>query len=521
VLPQMPSTLPAPRPRRSRARLLVRTGVGTLLVLVVLLGAGATAVWTGARTDTAGEVSFTRPLAVPPFADSMVDDEGRRVFDLRLQTGTTDFGAGQVSETWGINGSHLGPTLRAQRGEQVLVHVTNDVGETTTLHWHGMHLPAAMDGGPHQLIEPGSTWSPTWEIDQPAATLWYHPHLHGETAEHVQRGLAGMFLLDDPAADPGLPDTYGVDDVPLIVQDVAFTDDGQLSTATPSFSATGFLGDTVLVNGTAGAYHEVTTETVRLRLLNASAARIYDFGLVTAEGTGREVALVGTDGGLLPAPVQVERVRLSPGERAEIVVTMTAGEELVLRSSPTDLGADAFTQRFAGGDDTLDVLQLRAADRLRDSPALPDRLAPAPGLEEADATVTRTFRLGGNDINGLEMNMARIDEVVTVGSTEVWEVTNGVGTPHNFHVHDVQFQVLDVDGRAPEPVAGGWKDTVYVAPGSAVRLLMRFADHIDPDSPYMFHCHVLRHEDAGMMGQFVVVEPGQAAGTVDGGHHHG
>ena len=178
----------------------------------------------------------------------------------------------------------------------------------------------------------------------------------------------------------------------------------------------------------------------------------------------------------------------------------------MLRSFSPDLGADFFSERFAGGDDTLDVLQLRAADTLAPSPALPDRLAPGPALREDDAVTTRTFRLGGTAINGQDMDMNRIDEVVRLGTTELWEVTNADGIPHNFHVHDVRFQVVDVDGAAP-PELSGWKDTVYVAPGSVVQLLMRFTDYADPESPYMFHCHLLRHEDSGMMGQFVVVRP--------------
>ena len=180
-----------------------------------------------------------------------------------------------------------------------------------------MHLPAAMDGGPHQMIEPGGIWFPSWQVDQPAATLWYHPHLHGETAEHVYRELAGMFLIDDPDAAPALPRNYGVDELPVIVQDKSFTDDGQLDERAPLLSPTGFLGDTVVVNGTIGPYAEVTTETVRLRLLNASNARIYDFGLVGPDGRPHDFVLVGTDGGLLPAPVPAERVGLSPGERRD------------------------------------------------------------------------------------------------------------------------------------------------------------------------------------------------------------
>lgn len=500
-----------PRRRRRRWPALLALALAALALPVARAAVGVLSAPAPAAT-----VEFTRPLAIPPLAESRIDEAGRRVFDLRLQPGTTDFGRGSPAGTWGVNQSYLGPTVRARRGEQVLLNVANDLGEATTLHWHGMHLPARMDGGPHQVVEPGEQWSPSWTVDQPAATLWYHPHLHGSTAEHVYRGLAGMFIVDDdhPAATD-LPQHYGVDDVPVIVQDKSFTDDGQLDDAAPSVGATGFLGDTVLVNGTAGAYREVTTERVRLRLLNASNARIYDFGF----DDGREFGLVGTDGGLLPAPAAMSRVRLSPGERAEVVVAVRPAEDVVLRSYPPDLGADWWNRRFAGGNDAFDVLQLRPADRLEPSPPLPARLASPPGLDPDDATTTRRFELGGTDINDRDMDLARIDETVTVGDTELWEVRNAVGTPHNFHVHDVRFRVVDTDGRPPPPALSGWKDTVYVAPGTTVRLLAQFADYTDPDVPYMFHCHLLRHEDSGMMGQFVVVAPGQRAGTPPG--HHG
>lgn len=501
-----------PRRRRRWVRWLVLV-VGALLALPLLGLAFVATQWFGSLTNTAGEASFARPMAIPPLADSTVDARGRRVFDLRMQAGSTDFGQGRPTETWGFNGSYLGPTLRAERGERVQVNVTNDIGQTSTVHWHGMHLPARMDGGPHQVIEPGATWSPNWRVDQPAATLWYHPHPHGATAQHVYRGLAGMFLLDDPEADAlDLPDRYGIDDLPVIVQDKAFTRDGQLDDAGSLFANTGVLGDTILVNGTVTPHQDVRTERVRLRLLNASNARIYNFGFADDQ----QFELIGTDGGLLPAPVTMDRLRLSPGERAEVVVTMRPGQDSVLRSYPPDLGADAFQERFSGGDDTFDVLQLRAADLLEPSPPLPVRLASAPALDDADATTTRTFRLGASDINDRDMDPARIDEVVTVGDTEVWEVRNAAGTPHNFHVHDVQFQVLHLDGEPPPPELSGWKDTVYVTPGSTVRLIMRFTDYADPNVPYMFHCHLLEHEDAGMMGQFVVVRPGQQPGRLAG-----
>jgi len=499
-----------PPRRRRRRRLFI--GLVTLLALPALAAAVLAGLWIERPIDATRDPEHAgeRALAIPPLADSRVED-GRRIFDLAASEGTTDFGLGDgETETWGFNGSYLGPTLRASRDEEVQVNVTNRLEETTTVHWHGHHLPAAMDGGPHQPIEPGETWSPHWQIDQPAATTWYHPHPHGETADHVYRGLAGMFLLDDPDNAPdGLPTEYGVDDVPLIVQDKSFDSDGQLDDDEPMFSPVGFLGDTVLVNGTADPYLDVTTEHVRLRILNGSNGRVYNLGLHDS----RPFHLVGTDGGLLPEPHSTTRVQLSPGERAEIVVRMEPGEIALLRSHSPDLGTDPWNNRFAGGADSFDILQLRAADTLTESPDLPDRLADAPHLDPDDAAVTRHFRLGGSNINGLKMDMSRIDEVVELDTTEIWEITNPGGTPHNFHVHDVQFMVLDIEGREPGAALAGWKDTIYARPGTTTRIALRFTDYTDPDIPYMFHCHVLRHEDRGMMGQFVVVEPGHTAGT--------
>ncbi|MBX6722388.1 MAG: multicopper oxidase domain-containing protein, partial [Dactylosporangium sp.] len=408
-------------------------------------------------------------------------------------------------------------TLRARRGEQVVVNVHNALDETTTVHWHGMHLPARMDGGPHQPIRPGSTWSPTWRVDQPAATLWYHPHPHGRTEKHVYRGLAGMFILDDPATGArDLPREYGVDDVPVIVQDKRFTRDGQFAAGHRFFNDLGILGDTLLVNGTVGPYLDVRTERIRLRLLNGSTARVYNFGFAD----DRPFALVGTDGGLLAAPHTTRRVTLAPGERAEIVVTVRPGERIVLRSYPT-----AGVERFVGGSDEFDVLQLRAADRLDASRPVPDRLVDVPRLDPAHAAQTRLFRLSGHQINDQSMDMGRIDAVVTRDTVEVWDIANVHGTPHSFHVHDVQFQVLRVDGREPPPQLRGWKDTVFLPPGTSMRIIARFADYADPATPYMYHCHMLYHEDNGMMGQFVVVAPGQRPQLPSGGpdhhHHHG
>ncbi|MFD3512780.1 multicopper oxidase family protein [Streptomyces sp. NPDC058657] len=482
-------------------------------VFVAAVGGLFLSLWTGAEISTVGRTEFRNELKVPPLAKSVVEKDGTRVFDLRMRAGTTEFLPGVRTPTWGFNGSYLGPTLRAARGEKVKVRVTNELGEASSVHWHGMHLPARMDGGPHQEVAAGATWTPYWKIGQPAATLWYHPHPHGKTEKHVQRGLAGMFLVDDARASAlKLPARYGVDDVPVAVQDVTF-DGAAFDHGKGMLQSTGFLGERTMVNGTLDPYKVVGDELVRLRLVNASTARIYDFGF----GDDRDFALIGTDGGLLEKPESLRRVQLSPGERAEIVVRMRAGEKAVLRSFPQDNYGDGWQRRFGGGDDSFDVLELRAKPSLRTSPQLPGVLGAWEVPREKEAVRGRFFGLRMSGINGRKMDMSRVDETVTRGTAETWTVRNEDGMPHNFHVHDVQFRVLEVDGKAPTGMLRGAKDTVFVPGGSTVKLAMRFEGPADPDTPYMYHCHLLFHEDQGMMGQFVVVEKGQRAGAPGAG----
>jgi FtsP/CotA-like multicopper oxidase with cupredoxin domain len=194
----------------------------------------------------------------------------------------------------------------------------------------------------------------------------------------------------------------------------------------------------------------------------------------------------------------------------------------MLRSTPPDLGAVVAPTAF-GGDDAFDVLLLRAADDLEPSAEVAATLTdPLPTDESGPSDVTRSFVLEGRSINGKTMDMDRIDEAVTVDTAEVWEVRSRNPFPHNFHVHDVQFRVLSIDGEASPPELAGRKDTVYLEPQRTYRLLLTFEDYTDPRYPYMFHCHVLLHEDEGMMGQFVVLEPGQEPAEPPGGSHgHG
>jgi len=424
--------------------------------------------------------------------DELHPDDG--VFALTVQRGSTEILRGTTTPTWGVNGAFLGPTLRMRTGHEVAPAVTNGVDETTTMHWHGMMLPARMDGGPHQPIEPGATWRPAWTVKNRACTLWYHPHPHGKTAHQVFNGVAGMIIVDDEQSVAlDLPRTYGVDDIPMILQDRTIEDDGSMPFDTEANF--GQMGTEVLVNGTMGAYLDLARPVVRFRILNASNARLYNLGF----SDGREFTLVANGQGILPAPVQLERLRLGPAERAEIVVAFEPGDRLRMITT-------AGTERLDQGDFT--IIEMRAGASALPTPQRPLRLGgPAPVAVPAAATVRR-FKLQGHDkINGKEMDMTRIDEVVPAGATEIWEIRNTVYS-HNFHIHGCEFSILERNGSPPEAWETGRKDTVHLPEKSTVRVAVRFGEYTDPTSPYMYHCHILRHEDAGMMGQFVVVEPG-------------
>jgi suppressor of ftsI len=500
AVPLPPGPPVAAVPRRRRRGLLVTLIAIPLGVVVAAVGAGG--IWFASNSARAtppapGTVEFSRPLAIPPLAPSRVEG-GVRVFDLAAGESSTAFIDGVTTPTLGYNGSYLGPTLVASRGERVRVNVVNELDAPTTVHWHGMHLPPAMDGGPHTPIALGATWHPEWQIDQSAATLWYHPHLHGRTREQVDAGLAGVFLVRDAEESAlALPREYGVDDVPVIVQDRSFNGDGSFATGV-SMQFDGVLGDTILVNGTVAPYLDVTTERVRLRLLNGSSARMYDF----AFADGRDFDLIATDGGLLDAPVASTSVPLSPGERAEIIVSMGPGERVTLQSLAPDPALHA-------GSSAFDVIELRAAASLTASPQVPTRLTSLPVPDASEAVVERSFVMSGHNINDRQMDLGRADFTATVDTSEVWTVRNDNPLPHSFHVHDTQFRILTVDGTPPPARLAGLKDTIALEWNREYRILVRFEDYADPATPYMYHCHLLWHEDQGMMGQFLVVEPGQ------------
>ncbi|MGH1479284.1 MAG: multicopper oxidase domain-containing protein [Geminicoccales bacterium] len=459
----------------------------------------------------------TRPLIIPPLIEGMMQD-GTRNFDLKLGRHATQFIDGVNTPTFGINGTYLGPTLRLRAGSRVRINVQNDIGEPSTLHWHGMHVPAKADGGPHQVIENGASWHPEFEVKQSASTFWYHSHMMPRTGFQVYHGLAGMIIVEDEKANAlELPQDYGVNDIPLILQDRRFGADGTFEYLSSMHDRMmGMTGNTLLVNGTANPHFVARTNSIRLRILNGSNSRIYTL----AFNDNRRFHQVASDGGLLEGPFETDAITLAPAERAEIIVNLSDGKPATLLSTTPSLGGmmgRGMMSMMMGGDESFKVLEIRPDERRTQLPVLPKKLVELEAPDPTNAVPTRTFSLdmgmgmgmmmggGAMTINGRSMDMNRIDETVRIGTREIWQIENPSMMPHPFHIHDVQFRILDRNGMPPGPGERGNKDTVLVNQNERVRLLLGFSDYADAQTPYMFHCHNLEHEDAGMMGQFVVV----------------
>ncbi len=494
---------------------------------VVGTTAATAALFSQPRLLAADTGRFPNPLKIPALLEGTPGARGK-IFELSAGAGKSEFLPGVSTPTLGINGAYLGPTIRCRAGERVTLRVKNTLTEPTTLHWHGLHIPARHDGGPHQVVEPGATWEPSFEIKQKASLCWYHSHLLGRTGEQVLRGLAGLFLIEDEESRSlHLPSDYGVDDIPLVIQDRRFNRDGSfdyLSAMTDTMM--GYKGNVILVNGTVDPHFVVRRQRTRARVLNASNSRIYTLG----RDDGAELLVIGSDGSLLERPVRQRRVRLGPGERVELLLDMQTNQSVRLMSYPDPvttgaMGPGMMMGGMAANTETLPIIELRAAQLEATDLSLPERLIRVPSWTSAQAVRTRTFTLdmpmmgmmgmggmmgrramgGSMGINGRSMSMSRIDVKVPLGSIEIWEIQNATALTHSFHIHDIQFRVLDRDGNPPLPNELGLKDTVLVNPGSAVRVIAEFADFADAEHPYMYHCHILEHEDAGMMGQFVVV----------------
>lgn len=377
--------------------------------------------------------------------------------------------------TWAYNGTVPGPLIEAHEGDRLRILFRNRLPQASTIHWHGLAIPEAQDGSPFHPVAPGA--DRIYEFTLPegsAGTYWYHPHVHGTTEEQVARGLLGMLVVH-PHHDP----LEGLADVPLVIS------------------------DPLLVNGARRPRLAIAPgETQRWRILNASASRYFRLSL-----QGRPFTLAGTDGGLLAAPLEgLTEHLLAPAERIEILVASreAAGGSVALQALPYDAG----TMGMMGGGmmggmgmgmgrrtppGPIDLLELRTVPgpfEARTPPRAYRAIEPLARARDASRFVlTGGMMMSGFAINGRTFDMARIDAESRVGEVQRWVIENASPMDHPFHLHGTQFQVLSA------PVLA-WKDTVNVRPGQSVTIAFRH----DHPGRWMYHCHILAHEDAGMMG---------------------
>jgi len=431
---------------------------------------------------------------------------------------------GNQTITGGINGKFWGPTLIINKGDLVNMNVQNDLNDSTTIHWHGMHLPAVMDGGPHQIIPPGTLWQPYWEVKNQASTLWYHPHMHEMSQEQITKGIGGFIIVRDAAeAALALPRKYGVDDIPIAITDRDFNTQNQFSIVP--------YGDSIMANMTLRAQYSVPAQYVRLRLLNGAIETSYNLGF----SDNRSFYIIGTDGGLLAAPLLINgatpRFLLSAGERVEILVNFSgqAGSSVFLKAYNQSLGnfipgGESFPNGpFASflGHTNYNIVKLNVTNATANPiTSVPTSLVTNTYPLEQDAALTRIITLSDSTgvtsvpilgpnafILGHQLfNFNTINHSIPLNQTEVWELKSTSIFGHPFHIHDVEFKILTINGATAPTYQQGWKDVVLVEGGKTVRFIAKFDDYADATHPFMYHCHIALHEDEGMMGQFVVTD---------------
>lgn len=467
----------------------------------LLLFAG---ILTGAATSFAQ--NFNHVLAIPP----MISDD---TFHLEIVDTTHQFNPGVFTQTFAYNGTYLGPTLEMHKWDTVQMYVTNHMNDSTSVHWHGLHVPAAADGGPHTLVYKDSTWSPSFRVLNNASTCWYHPHMHEATMPQVNKGLGGLIIIRDSAENQlPLPRTYGVDDIPLIVQDRTFDGSNQIV-----YDA---LADSVVINGTIRPYLNAPAQVVRMRLLNGANAREF----VIAFSDNRPFYVIASDGGMIATPDTVTSLKITNGERYEILVDFTTdapGDSLYLickgstlaPAEPGGSGMQSGTSPLNGVD--YNMMLIHITPQLPGAiTSIPTTLLPVTPWSSSTAVRTRNktmmgqgmYDMGAMSINGLTYDMMVINDTIYKDDVEIWHISNTSVISHPFHIHDVQFYILNRNGNPPEGYESGLKDVIYLQGGESVDFIAKFEDFTDTMIPYMYHCHNLHHEDMGMMLQFLVIE---------------
>jgi FtsP/CotA-like multicopper oxidase with cupredoxin domain len=442
--------------------------------------------------------SFTTPLYAPPVLT------GANI-NIGIQYACIQVLPGPCTNMWTYGGTFPGPTIRRPTGQQTNVTFTNNLDPASgemTVHHHGNHSAPVDDGRPDEFLIPSGgfrtyTYNHTDDgANERGAPQFYHDHRHDVTARNVWMGLAGFYIVDDPADPQTLPAPPF--DVPLGITDRQFDGTNQIPYV---FNNDGVLGDHILVNGVYRPYLEVGDRKYRFRMLEASNARVYDLVL----SNGQSFAQIGTGAGLLPAPVNRSSLRFGSGERLDVVIDFAGhlGETLYLRDMENN--------------PPIDIMEFRVTQDLTDTSSIPATLRPLPDIGEP--TVTRNWVFGKTagqwTINGLPFDPNRVDAQPVLGTTEKWVIQNAGGRIHTFHLHDVENQCISryigTPPPSPPPCApyDAFNDTFFLDANETIELKMKFTDFT---GRYVFHCHILEHEQDGMMSQFEVLFPPDSDG---------
>lgn len=448
------------------------------------------------------EGAFTTPLSFPNVMASN--------FSMTAKSNSLALLNNQSASVLGYGNSILGPTIKTSSPASIAVPFQNQLTEETNIHWHGLLVPADMDGHPKNVVSSGASFAYNLPINQRAGTYWYHPHPHGKTAKQVFMGLAGFFIVND-AEEQVLNLPSGDQELPLCIQDKRIEKNQLKYAPTMSEIMTGYTGEYILVNGTYAPVHTVTTRYYRLRLLNGSTGRAYN--LAFTDNLAFDV--IGADGGLLAQPQSVTSLLLAPGERADVLVSfkgLATGKEIFLLNKTFNGGVQ--------GKQEFKIMKFIVGQQVTDSFTVPAQLSAIQPIPSASASKTRIMKIKGmmegmnmsggmgsgmHTINDKVYDLNRIDETVSAGATEIWEFDNSEGDEiHPMHIHGVQFQVLSrMGGRGGLiPTEKGWKDTVLVMAGEKVQVIMTFPQK---KGLFVLHCHNLEHEDDGMMLNFEII----------------
>lgn len=433
-----------------------------------------------------------KPLNIPAILKPDKETATDMYYTITAQTGEVQLMPGQKTKTWGYNGPLLGQTVVFKKGKHIHVHLENHLPEVTTFHWHGLAIPGPVpDGGCHAPVYPGKSRDVEFTINQPAATVWLHAHPCPATAEQVWHGLAGLAIVkDEHENELPLPHHYGVDDIPLILQDRRFHEDNQWDYRA-DYDPDGVAGPTAMINGTINPYFDVTTQKVRLRILDGANRR--EWRLHFSDNLPFDQ--IAGDLSLLPHPVKLNKLMITCAERDEIVVDFSDYHEGDIVTLYTD---------------DIPLVKFRIHDFKRDNIALPDTLFKTPDPAATPGLPVHHVTLDGMDesvaMNGQKFQMGRIDYQMKMGDVQIWDIENTNDKPgmiHPYHMHGCSFTVLSRNGHAPYPNERGLKDTVAINPKEHVRIKVWF----NVPGIFMYHCHIIEHEDGGMMAQIKVVDP--------------